>query len=124
MVAGAPEVGAAVMSGGQNVAMRNFLQHEVKLEGLNFKDIEVNPFNNSMVSLIQEIGISGITGTVLVPKDWVLLNRALTLCWVCAIPSILPSIRWRWCGLMRRSWCKTSRAAGWVLCAIWYKALW
>lgn len=60
-------------------AMRNFLQNEVKLDGLNFKDIQVNPFNNSMVSLIQEIGISGIAGTVLVPKDWVLLNRALTL---------------------------------------------
>lgn len=60
-------------------AMRNFLQNEVKLEGLNFKDIEVNPFNNSMVDLIKEIGISGITGTVQVPKDWVLLNRALTL---------------------------------------------
>jgi len=60
-------------------AMRNFLQNEVKLEGLNFKDIQVNPFNNSMVGLISEIGISGITGTVTVPKDWVLLNRALTL---------------------------------------------
>jgi len=60
-------------------AMRNFLQNEVKLDGLNFKDIQVNPFNNSMVDLIQEIGISGIAGTVLVPKDWVLLNRALTL---------------------------------------------
>jgi predicted unusual protein kinase regulating ubiquinone biosynthesis (AarF/ABC1/UbiB family) len=60
-------------------AMRNFLQNEVKMEGLNFKDIQVNPFNNSMVGLIKEIGISGITGTVLVPKDWVLLNRALTL---------------------------------------------
>jgi predicted unusual protein kinase regulating ubiquinone biosynthesis (AarF/ABC1/UbiB family) len=60
-------------------AMRNFLQNEVKLDGLNFKDIEVNPFNNSMVDLIKEIGVSGITGTVLVPKDWVLLNRALTL---------------------------------------------
>ena len=59
-------------------AMRNFLQNEVKLDGLNFKDIQVNPFNNSMVDLIQEIGISGIAGTVLVPKDWVLLNRALT----------------------------------------------
>lgn len=60
-------------------AMRNFLQNEVKLEGLNFKDIQVNPFNNSMVALIQDIGISGITGTVTVPKDWILLNRALTL---------------------------------------------
>ena len=60
-------------------AMRNFLKNEIKLDGLNFKDIEVNPFNNSMVGLIQDIGISGITGTVTVPKDWILLNRALTL---------------------------------------------
>ncbi len=60
-------------------AMRNFLKNEIKLDGLNFKDMEVNPFNNSMVALIQDIGISGITGTVTVPKDWILLNRALTL---------------------------------------------
>jgi len=33
MVAGAPEVGAAVMSGGQNVAMRNFLQYTRTQEG-------------------------------------------------------------------------------------------
>jgi predicted Zn-dependent protease len=33
MVAGAPEVGAAVMSGGQNVAVRNFLQYTRTQEG-------------------------------------------------------------------------------------------
>lgn len=33
MVAGAPEVGAAVMSGGQNVALRNFLQYSRTQEG-------------------------------------------------------------------------------------------
>jgi predicted Zn-dependent protease len=33
MVAGAPEVGAAVISGGQNVAMRNFLQYSRTQEG-------------------------------------------------------------------------------------------
>jgi predicted Zn-dependent protease len=33
MVAGAPEVGAAVMSGGQNVALRNFLQYTRTQEG-------------------------------------------------------------------------------------------
>lgn len=60
-------------------ALRNFLQNEVQLEGLNFKDIKVNPFNNSLVDLIQDIGISGISGTVQVPKDYVLLNRMLTL---------------------------------------------
>ena len=60
-------------------AMRNFLQNEVKLDGLNFKDIQVDPFNNSLFSLIQEIGFNGIAGTVQVPKDYVLLNRMITL---------------------------------------------
>jgi ubiquinone biosynthesis protein len=60
-------------------ALRNFLQNEIKLEGLNFKDIEVDPFNNSLFSLIQEIGLNGIAGTVQMPKDYVLLNRMITL---------------------------------------------
>ena len=60
-------------------ALRNFLQNEVKLEGLNFKDIEVDPFNNSLFSLIQDIGLTGVAGTVQVPKDYVLLNRMITL---------------------------------------------
>jgi ubiquinone biosynthesis protein len=60
-------------------ALRNFLQNEIKLEGLNFKDIEVDPFNNSLFSLIQDIGLTGISGTVQVPKDYVLLNRMVTL---------------------------------------------
>lgn len=60
-------------------AMRNFLQNEVQFEGLNFKDIEVKPFDNSLFHLIREIGFTGISGTVQVPKDYVLLNRMLTL---------------------------------------------
>ncbi|NUO02680.1 MAG: AarF/ABC1/UbiB kinase family protein [Saprospiraceae bacterium] len=60
-------------------ALRNFLQNEVQLDGLNFKDIKVNPFDNSLFRLIQDIGFSGISGTVQVPKDYVLLNRMLTL---------------------------------------------
>lgn len=60
-------------------ALRNFLQNEVKLEGLNFRDIELDPLNNSLFDLIGDIGIGGITGTVQVPKDWVLLNRMIAL---------------------------------------------
>lgn len=60
-------------------ALRNFLQNEVQLEGLNFKDIKVNPLDNSLLDLIQDIGIGGISGTVQVPKDWVLMNRMITL---------------------------------------------
>lgn len=60
-------------------ALRTFLQQEVKIENLNFKDIEVDPFNNSLFELVKNIGISGITSTVQVPKEYVLLNRMATL---------------------------------------------
>lgn len=60
-------------------ALRNFLQNEIKLEGLNFRDIQVNPFNNSLMDLVRDIGFRGIAGTVQVPKDYVLLNRTVTL---------------------------------------------
>ena len=61
------------------VAVRNFLQNEIKLEGLNFRDIQINPFNNSLMDLVRDIGFRGIAGTVQVPKDYVLLNRTVTL---------------------------------------------
>ncbi|MBI1225407.1 MAG: AarF/ABC1/UbiB kinase family protein [Bacteroidetes bacterium] len=60
-------------------AMRNFLQNEVQMDGLNLKEIKVNPLSNSLTDLISEIGLSGIMGTVQVPKEWVLLNRTITL---------------------------------------------
>ena len=60
-------------------AVRNFLQNEVKIEGFNLKDIQIDPFNNSILSLIQEIGLNGIAGSVQVPKDYVLLSRTITL---------------------------------------------
>lgn len=61
------------------IALRNFLQNEVQFEGLNFRDIQVKPFDNSLFRLIQDVGIGGISGTVQVPKEYVLLNRMLTL---------------------------------------------
>jgi predicted unusual protein kinase regulating ubiquinone biosynthesis (AarF/ABC1/UbiB family) len=60
-------------------ALRTFLQQEIKLEGLNFKDIEVDPFNNSLFDLIKNIGITGVTSSIQVPKEYVLLNRMGTL---------------------------------------------
>jgi ubiquinone biosynthesis protein len=60
-------------------AVRNFLQNEVQFQGLNFKEIEIDPFDNSLFALVQEIGLTGIAGTVQVPKDYVLLSRMMTL---------------------------------------------
>lgn len=70
---------AGIMAEQMIAAMQNFLQNEVQLEGLNFKDIKIKPFDNSLFNLVREIGISGISGAMQVPKDWVLLNRMLTL---------------------------------------------
>jgi len=60
-------------------AFRNFLQNEVQFEGLNLKEIKVNPLNNSLTQLLSDIGLSGISSTVQVPKDYVLFNRTATL---------------------------------------------
>ena len=61
------------------VAFRNFLQNEVEFDGLNFKDLKVNPFQSSLFNLTTEIGLKGIANTVQVPKEYVLLNRMVTL---------------------------------------------
>ncbi len=60
-------------------ALRQFLQNEVQIDGLNFKDIKVNPFETSLFNLIRELGVRGIANTVQVPKEFVLLNRMVTL---------------------------------------------
>jgi ubiquinone biosynthesis protein len=70
---------AEIMAEKMITALRNFLRNEVQLDGLNFKDIKIKAFDNSLFHLIQDIGFSGISGTVQVPKDYVLLNRMLTL---------------------------------------------
>ena len=59
-------------------ALTDFLENEIQVKGLNFRAIEIKPLDNSLFELIREIGISGITGSIQVPKDWVLLNRTLT----------------------------------------------
>lgn len=61
------------------IAFRTFLQNEVEFDGLNFKDLKVNPFQTSLFNLTTEIGLKGIANTVQVPKEYVLLNRMVTL---------------------------------------------
>jgi ubiquinone biosynthesis protein len=60
-------------------AVRNFLQNEVKIDGLDLKTVKVDPLNNSLMGLMQEIGLTGVASTVQVPKDYVLLSRMVTL---------------------------------------------
>ena len=59
--------------------LRHFLQNEVQFDGLNFKDIKVNPFESSLYNLTNEIGLKELMKTIQVPKDYVLLNRMVSL---------------------------------------------
>ncbi|MFK7932850.1 MAG: ABC1 kinase family protein [Saprospiraceae bacterium] len=60
-------------------ALRNFLENEVEFDGLNLENIQINPFESSLFKLITDIGLDGIANTVQIPKDYVLLNRMVTL---------------------------------------------
>ncbi|MEY3369024.1 MAG: hypothetical protein RI973_2179 [Bacteroidota bacterium] len=86
MVAAAKSMGfisegreAEAMAGKMIAALREFLQNEIELEGLRLVDVKVNPLNSSLFDLLREIGLSGMSRTMQVPRDWVLLNRMITL---------------------------------------------
>ncbi len=56
--------------------MKEFIEKEVKIENLNI-DAQLNP--ESIIQLVADLEISKMTRTFRVPKDWVLLNRAIML---------------------------------------------
>jgi predicted unusual protein kinase regulating ubiquinone biosynthesis (AarF/ABC1/UbiB family) len=60
-------------------AVQDFLENEVRFEGMNLAEIKVSPFNNSLTKLISDAGLKGLSGAVQVPKDYVLFNRMATL---------------------------------------------
>lgn len=61
-------------------ALTNFLQKEVKISNLNFKDINLDDIKGSSINnLRKEISLRELTKTVRVPKDWILLDRTLQL---------------------------------------------
>ncbi|MGB0983636.1 MAG: ABC1 kinase family protein [Saprospiraceae bacterium] len=61
-------------------AFRHFIEEEVKVQGLDFKNIqEINPFETGLFKLKNELGLKMMANTFQVPKDYVLLNRTATL---------------------------------------------
>ena len=61
-------------------ASRHFIEHDIQMKGMDLSKIkDLNPFDNSLFDLTNEIGLSNIINTVQVPKDYVLLNRTATL---------------------------------------------
>jgi predicted unusual protein kinase regulating ubiquinone biosynthesis (AarF/ABC1/UbiB family) len=59
--------------------VQDFLQNEVQMESLNFKDIKVNFETSHFVRLFELISIKDLTNSFQVPKDYILLNRMIIL---------------------------------------------
>jgi len=61
-------------------AVSQFIRNEVEIDNLNFKDISIDDIKGSSLDeLRKEISIKELTKTIQVPKDWILLERALVL---------------------------------------------
>lgn len=62
------------------LAFREFIEEEVQVDGLDFKNLQnVNPFETSLFKIQLELGAKTIANTFQIPKDYVLLNRTATL---------------------------------------------
>lgn len=59
--------------------VQDFLQNEVQMDSLNFKDIQVNFDASTLVRIFDIISIKDLTNSFQVPKDYILLNRMIIL---------------------------------------------
>lgn len=61
-------------------ALTTFVQNEIKIDNLNFKDVSFDDIKGSSLDkLRKEIGLKELAKTIQVPKDWILLERAIIL---------------------------------------------
>lgn len=58
---------------------RNFLQEEVKMEGMNFATINLNSGFGSLLDLFKQVSLKDVSKSIQIPKDYVLLNRTVVL---------------------------------------------
>ncbi|MDX2361940.1 MAG: AarF/UbiB family protein [Crocinitomicaceae bacterium] len=61
-------------------AISHFLQNEVEIENMNFRDISFDDVKGSSIDkLRKDVSIKELTKTIQVPKDWILLERTILL---------------------------------------------
>ncbi len=61
-------------------ALSQFIQSEVKIDSMNFKDMNFeNLKGSSLDNLRKDISLKELTKTIRIPKDWILLDRTLQL---------------------------------------------
>ncbi|MCP4442233.1 MAG: AarF/ABC1/UbiB kinase family protein [Aureispira sp.] len=57
----------------------DFFQNEIQLEGLNFNQIDPDAMFKVVAQVLGEFSLKELANTFQIPKDWILLNRALIL---------------------------------------------
>ncbi len=57
----------------------DFLQKEVQFDGMNFQNIKLNSGLSSLTSLIRQVDLREVSNNIIIPKDYILLNRTLVL---------------------------------------------
>ncbi|MGB1104174.1 MAG: ABC1 kinase family protein [Crocinitomicaceae bacterium] len=61
-------------------ALTTFVQNEIKIDNLNLKDISIDDIRGSSLDkLRKELSIRELSTTLNIPKDWILLERAIIL---------------------------------------------
>lgn len=61
-------------------ALTTFVQNEIKIDNLNIKNVSFDDIKGSSIDrLRKELGLKNLTQTIQVPKDWILLERAILL---------------------------------------------
>ena len=58
---------------------KEFVQEEVELDGLNFQNIKLTGGLSSITNIIRKIDLRKVSNVIKVPKDYILLNRAVVL---------------------------------------------
>tara|TARA_B100000809_G_scaffold257341_1_gene298765 strand:- start:14911 stop:16551 length:1641 start_codon:yes stop_codon:yes gene_type:complete len=87
MISGLKKMGFISNAPGINRICKNiikllgdYLQDEIKIKKFNLNEIEINDIDISKIfDLIKKIDITQVEDVIMIPKDWVLLNRAFTL---------------------------------------------
>lgn len=58
---------------------REFLQDEVEFDGMNFQNIKLNSGLSSIGSLLRKVDLRDVSNNIKIPKEYILLNRAVVL---------------------------------------------
>lgn len=58
---------------------KEFLEEEVEFDGLNFQNLKLNSGLGSITSILKKVSLSDVSNNIIIPKDYILLNRTLVL---------------------------------------------